>query len=89
MIAVGMKDGTLRIYFYEDQKALYLDYWWRKIAKGEITDIKFSPDNEKLICASVDKYLYLFDFTKGELTHKTKPKRFGISKAWVKHVDWS
>ena len=62
-IAVGMRDGSVRIYEGSQNT-------WKlvalpkvgKLKKSEwVEDLKFSPDNKYLVVSSHDNFLYLFD----------------------------
>ena len=87
-IAVGMRDGTLRIYAYslKEIKLIYL----KKISPEWIEDLKFSPDGSKLVVGSHDNFLYVFDMStdpKGNVSMAMK--KFGKSSSYITHLDWS
>jgi microtubule-associated protein-like 6 len=82
-IAVGMRDGTLRVYTVAATgiKLTYL----KKISKEWIEDLKFSPDGNRLAVGSHDNFLYLFDLKADAMTMK----KFGKSTSYITHLDWS
>lgn len=85
-IAVGTRDGSIRIYEGPQNWKLIAIPRVGKPKKQEwIEDLKFSPDNKYLVVSSHDNFLYLFqvpDFTK-------EIKRFGVSSSFITHIDWS
>jgi WD40 repeat protein len=82
-IAVGMRDGTLRIYSYTP-KEIKLTYL-KKISKEWIEDLKFSPDGTKLAVGSHDNFIYVFDVQGAAMTMK----KMGASSSYITHLDWS
>lgn len=80
-IAIGMCDGSLRI--YEKGQLVFC----QKVAKEWSEDIKFSPDKNTLIMGSHDNKLYKFDISQG--FKNLKAKAFGRSSSFITHFDFS
>ena len=62
-IALGMRDGSLRVYEGKDKNwtLIALSRVGRQNKQEWIEDLKFSPNNKYLVVSSHDNYLYLFD----------------------------
>ena len=80
---MGMRDGTLRVYSYTQQK-ITLTYL-KNISKEWIEDLKFSPDGSKLAVGSHDNFIYVFDVLNAAMTFK----KMGASSSFITHLDWS
>lgn len=80
MIAVGFKDGYVKIY---DSDTLEQTISF-KHAKEWISDLKFSPDNGSLAVGSHDNAIYLYSLPKFQ-------KLFVMRKhsSYITHLDWS
>lgn len=78
--AVGMRDGTLRVYKTSDWKMVYM----KKISKEWIETLKFSPDGNWLAVGSHDNKIYCYEVPKFK-----QVKRFGKSSSFITHIDWS
>ncbi len=79
-IAVGCKDGTVRIYDGElEQKKVF------KHAKEWISDVKFSPDGSRLAVGSHDNAIYLYS------VENNYRRLFKLNKhsSYITHLDWS
>lgn len=79
-VAVGMRDGSLRIYSTKTWGMVY----HKKISKEWIEDLKFSPDGNYLVVGSHDNKLYLY-----EVPSFTMKKKFGKSSSFITQIDWS
>lgn len=80
-VAVGMRDGSLRVYQTTSQwKLVYM----KKISKEWIEDLKFSPDGSYLAVGSHDNKIYLYSVPAFE-----RVKVFGKSSSFITHIDWS
>lgn len=79
-IAVGFKDGALRIFDKALKQKNYI-----KAAKECISDIKFSPDGLLLAAGSHDNSIYVYQFP--EMKPKCKPLRKHAS--YITHIDFS
>lgn len=80
IIAVGFKDGCVRIYDSEslEQKSFF------KHAKEWISDLKFSPDNNSLAVGSHDNAIYLYS-----VPNFKKLFRMNKHSSYITHLDWS
>jgi WD40 repeat protein len=94
-IAIGMRDGSLRIYavMQTEIKLIYLKQVSQQKAslmqagiEEWIEDLKFSPDGSKLVVGSHDNFLYLFDMSGQQ---PTLLRKFGNSSSFITHIDWS
>lgn len=56
MLAVGMKDGTVR--FYSNDNTISFE---KKISKKNIACVQFSPDGSKVAFGAHDQTMYMFD----------------------------
>jgi WD40 repeat protein len=79
-IAVGMRDGSLRVYNTSTWKIVYM----KKISKEWIEDLKFSPDGQYLAVGSHDNKIYLYS-----VPAFAQVKKFGKSSSFITHIDWS
>ncbi|EGR31701.1 hypothetical protein IMG5_103450 [Ichthyophthirius multifiliis] len=79
-IAVGFKDGTLRLY---DQNLNQVQCV--RSAKEWISDVKFSPDGTTLAAGSHDNAIYIHNIP--DLKLKVKPLRKHSS--YITHIDFS
>ena len=79
-IAVGMRDGSLRVYNSSTWKIVYM----KKISKEWIEDLKFSPDGKHLAVGSHDNKIYLYS-----VPDFRQVKKFGKSSSFITHIDWS
>ena len=84
-IAVGMRDGSLRVYNTSNDQLVYM----KKITKSKrndewIEDLKFSPDGKHLAVGCHDNYVYLYSVPAFKML-----KKFGKSTSFVTHIDWS
>lgn len=78
--AVGLRDGSLRVYNTSNWKMIYL----KKISKEWIEDLKFSPDGQYLAVGSHDNKIYLYQVQNFKFV-----KKFGVSSSFITHIDWS
>lgn len=79
-IAIGMRDGSLRVYNTQTWKIQYM----KKISKEWIEDLKFSPDGNWLVVGSHDNKLYLYS-----VPDFVQKKKFGKSSSFITHIDWT
>jgi WD40 repeat protein len=80
-IAVGMRDGTLRVFQTSSWKMVHM----QKCGNEWIEDLKFSPDGTKLAVGGHDNKLYIFSMP----DCKPVVKKFGASSSFITHLDWS
>jgi WD40 repeat protein len=80
-VAVGMRDGTLRVFQTSTWKMVHL----QKCGIEWIEDLKFSPDGKYLAVGSHDNKLYVFTMPDCKLFNK----KFGMSSSFITHLDWS
>lgn len=80
LCAVGMRDGTLRVFSTAAWKTVYM----KKISKEWIEDLKFSPDGTYLAVGSHDNKIYLYTTADLKMV-----KKFGRSSSFITHIDWS
>ena len=80
-IAVGCKEGTVRIIDYAKWQQVKLI----KRRKQWIEDLKFSPNNEYLAVGSHDNIIDIYDVASG---YKWKRKLHKHS-SYITHIDWS
>ena len=78
--AIGMRDGSLRVYKTSEWKLVYL----KKISKEWIEALKFSPDGQWLAVGSHDNKIYLY-----EVSTWDQKRRFGKSSSYITHLDRS
>jgi WD40 repeat protein/Ca2+-binding EF-hand superfamily protein len=80
-LAVGCKEGTLRIVDIESWRQIIL----KKNRKEWISELRYSPDNKTLAVGSHDNTIELMDVLSN---YKTKAK---LSKhsSFITHLDWS
>lgn len=78
--AIGMKDGSLRIYTISNWQLAYM----KKISKEWIEDLKFSPSGEYLAVSSHDNKIYLYTVADLRMI-----KKLGVSSSYITHLDWS
>jgi echinoderm microtubule-associated protein-like 6 len=89
-IAVGMRDGAVRVYqnlgvTLKMISSYTCDHKKQKILAEWIEDLKFSPDDKYLLVTSHNNRMFLF-----EVPNFEKPvKVFGASSSFITHVDWS
>jgi len=57
MIAVGMADGTVRLYQFANNKLKLMTI--KNLSKRPMSDIKFSPNGEFIACACSDAIVYI------------------------------
>lgn len=79
-IAVGMNDGSLRVYSTKTWKMTYR----KKVSKEWIEDLKFSPDGAFLAVGSHDNKVYVYN-----MPGMTPFKKIGKSSSFITHIDWS
>lgn len=79
-IAVGFKDGTVRIY---DKELEQLNCF--KHSKEWISDVKYSPDGQKLAVGSHDNAVYIYN-----TSNYNKPVyKLNKHSSYITHLDWS
>lgn len=85
-IAVGMRDGCVRIYEGpQNWKLIATPRVGRPKKQEWIEDLKFSPDSKFLAVSSHDNFIYLFEAP----NFSKEVKRFGVSSSFITHIDWS
>jgi len=79
---VGCKDGTVRVVDLKKfkQKAMI------KLAKEWISDIKFSPNNDKVAIGSHDDAIYILSYPELKLKRGARMKKHS---SFITHLDWS
>ncbi|XP_051912459.1 echinoderm microtubule-associated protein-like 6 [Hippocampus zosterae] len=82
LVGVGCLDGTIRL-FNQD----YVPQFIIKHAKKEISDIKFSPDEDHLIVASHDSHIYVYNYNGETFAPTYRPIKKHTSA--VLHFDFS
>jgi hypothetical protein len=71
---VGATSGTLTVYYLSDEPSSRSRYYkltevaFRKDAKSEVTEVKFSPSNERIAIGCRDDCIYLYSCELGTLT---------------------
>jgi hypothetical protein len=71
---VGATTGALTVYYLSDQLSGRSKYYkisevaFRKDAKAEITEVKFSPSNERVVLGCRDDCIYLYSCELGTIT---------------------
>ena len=85
-MALGMRNGTMRVYSAPNWSLTSVTNCAHGINKEEwIEDLKFSPDDKWLVVASHNNKLYLF-----AVPEFNKPlKAVGVSSSFITHLDWS
>jgi len=81
---VGCRDGTIR--FVDLTKRELKQTKMIKIAKECISDIKFSPNNDKLAIGSHDNAIYILTWPKILIPNKSKMQKHS---SFITHLDWS
>ena len=80
LIAVGCRDGTLRIVSNSKWTQIYL----MKNRKSKLNVVKFSPDEELLAVGSHEGFIDIYNIPSFKHLHKLKKNSFPIT-----HIDWS
>lgn len=83
MVAVGMNDGSVRLYKLAGQQLQLLAI--KPVSKRSMVDIKFSPNGEFIACACSDAAVYILNADKKMETFVRLKK----SSSTVNHLDWS
>jgi hypothetical protein len=71
---VGATNGALTVYYLSDQLGARSRYYkltevaFRKDAKHEVTEVKFSPSNERIAIGCRDDCIYLYSCELGTIT---------------------
>lgn len=71
---MGATTGTLTVHYLSDQLSGRSRYYkisevaFRKDAKNEITEVKFSPSNERIVLGCRDDCIYLYSCELGTIT---------------------
>lgn len=81
---VGCKDGTVR--FIDLSKKEMKQKSMIKLAKEWISDIKFSPNNDKLAIGSHDDAIYILSYPECKLARGARMKKHS---SFITHLDWS
>ena len=73
-IAVGATTGALTVYYLSDRLLARSQYYklsevaFRKDAKAEVTEVKFSPSNERVVIGCRDDCIYLYSCELGTVS---------------------
>jgi len=89
MIVVGMKDGTVWVISCDPDKE---NLGWKKKkifrhAKKWISEIKFSPDNQKCVIGDHNQRIWVYETTGPKAWKKSRPMLKHSSA--IIHMDWS
>jgi WD40 repeat protein len=82
--AVGCKDGTIR--FVDLTSPELRQTKMIKLAKEWISDIKWSPNNDKLAIGSHDNAIYILTWPDVQIPRRSKMQKHS---SFITHLDWS
>jgi len=107
-IAVGSAAGTLTVYYLSDQLLPRSRYYkvtevgFRKDARAEVTEVKFSPSNERIAMGCRDDCIYVYNCELGTVPtgHGRNMSETGVCilramhklkghSSSITHLDWS
>jgi len=84
LAAVGCKDGTVR--FVDLTQKNMKQVKMIKLAQEWISDIKFSPNNDKVAIGSHDNAIYILELPSLNMPRRSKMKKHS---SFITHLDWS